>query len=83
MSLLSALSISGSALAAQQAALQVTSNNIANASDPNYAVEDVNLTPAFDTNENGQYIGTGVDIQSITRQVDESLVTTRACVKLA
>ena len=73
MSLLGTLSIAGSALAAQQAALQVTSNNIANASDPNYSNEVVDLTPAFDTNENGQYIGSGVDIADIQRQVDESL----------
>jgi flagellar hook-associated protein FlgK len=36
MSLIGVLNIAASALQAQQAALQVTSNNLANAADPNY-----------------------------------------------
>src|SRR5580692_6381548 len=74
MSLNGALNIGGSALSTAQAALQVTGNNIANVGNPNYTREvgvvsdtpDQQLTP-------GMYIGTGVDLSSIQRQVDESL----------
>ena len=46
MSLMGILNIGGSALQAQQAALQVTSNNLANAADPNYAEETAEYEPS-------------------------------------
>src|ERR1700722_8509154 len=74
MSLYGILNIGGSALAAQQAALQVTGNNLANAADPNYDVEVVNESPSPDVPGAGnQLLGSGVSIDSIQRQVDTAL----------
>jgi flagellar hook-associated protein 1 FlgK len=74
MSLNGALNIGGSALATSQAALQVTGNNIANVGNPNYSreVSVVSDTPAQEISP-GLFIGTGVDLSAIERQVDESL----------
>ena len=73
-SLNGALSIAGNSLAIEQAALSVTSNNIANAADPNYARETVATSPGIDTQVSpGIFIGTGVDLTDVQRQVDESL----------
>jgi len=74
MSLISALNIGGSALAASQLQLQTTGNNIANASNPNYTRETTNLSARPDQQiEPGVYVGTGVDVSSIQRQVDTAL----------
>ncbi len=74
MSLFGALSLGGSSLAAQQAGLQVTGNNIANAGTPGYTREVANLIPgASQQVAPGQYQGTGVDVSSIQRQADEAL----------
>jgi flagellar hook-associated protein 1 FlgK len=74
MSLIGALNTSKSALVAQQMAISVTSNNIANASDPNYTREVANTTPGVDTNlGNGITIGSGIDLQSVSRQIDQAL----------
>jgi flagellar hook-associated protein 1 FlgK len=68
------LNLAGSALAVQQAALQTTSNNISNAGNANYTREVANLTPAPDEQlQPGVSIGTGVDLTSISRQIDEAL----------
>jgi flagellar hook-associated protein 1 len=74
MSLSGALNIGSSALATSQAALQVTGNNIANVGNPNYSreVSVVSDNPAQEI-ASGVYIGTGVDLSAIQRQVDESL----------
>jgi flagellar hook-associated protein 1 len=74
MSLNGALNIGSSALQTAQAALQVTGNNVSNLGNANYSREvavttdlpDQQLTP-------GVYIGTGVDLSSIQRQVSESI----------
>ncbi len=74
MSLFAALNIGQNALATQQAALQVTGNNISNAGDPNYARETVDQSPAPDQQLTTQIsVGTGVVLDSIQRQVDEAL----------
>jgi flagellar hook-associated protein 1 FlgK len=74
MSLISALNISKSALVTQQAAISVTSNNIANSSDPNYAREVANTSPGVGTNlGNGITIGSGIDLTSVSRQIDQAL----------
>jgi flagellar hook-associated protein 1 FlgK len=67
------LSTSVSGLLAFQKALNVTSNNISNVATPGYSVENANFTEqpgqAFSTG----YIGSGVNVQSVTRAYDELL----------
>ena len=67
------LSTSVSGLLAFQQALNVTSNNIANASTPGYSVETANLTEAPGQSTGIGFIGSGVDVQSITRTYNEYL----------
>jgi len=67
------LSTSVSGLLAFQQALDVTSNNIANASTPGYSVETANLAEALGQATNVGFIGSGVDVQSITRNYNEYL----------
>jgi flagellar hook-associated protein 1 FlgK len=64
-------SISTSALQAFQQAIAVTSNNIANANTPGYAEENIILSAALPQGANGVAIGDGVDVQGVTRSVDE------------
>jgi flagellar hook-associated protein 1 FlgK len=74
MSLISALNIGGSALAASQLQLQTTGNNIANASNPNYVRESAQTSANPDQQiQPGIFVGTGVDVSSIQRQVDTAL----------
>jgi len=74
LSLFGALSLGSSSLAAQQAALQVTGNNIANAGTQGYTREVTNLAPmGSDEVAPGQTTGDGVTVSSIQRQVDEAL----------
>ena len=67
------LSTSVSGLLAFQRALDVTSNNIANASTPGYSVEQANLAENRAQGTASGYIGTGVNVQSVTRAYDELL----------
>jgi flagellar hook-associated protein 1 FlgK len=67
------LSTSVSGLLAFQQALDVTSNNIANASTPGYSVETANLTEAPGQSTGIGFVGSGVDVQSITRSYNEYL----------
>jgi flagellar hook-associated protein 1 FlgK len=67
------LSTSVSGLLAFQQALDVTSNNIANASTPGYSVETANLVEAPGQSTGIGFIGSGVDVQSITRTYNEFL----------
>jgi flagellar hook-associated protein 1 FlgK len=74
MSLFGTLNIGQNALATQQLALQVTGNNISNAGDASYADETVVQAPGPDQQLTpGISVGTGVDLVSIQRQVDETL----------
>src|SRR6478735_4130712 len=74
MSLIGALNIGRSALTVNQAALQVTGNNIANAGNPNYTRQVANTVPSPDQPiGQGIAIGTGIDLSSIQRQIDEAL----------
>ena len=74
MSLLGTLQVGQSALAVQQAALQVTGNNIANAGNADYTRQVANLSPSPDQKlQPGMFIGTGVDLTGIKRQVDDAL----------
>jgi flagellar hook-associated protein 1 FlgK len=67
------LSTSVSGLLAFQQALDVTSNNIANASTPGYSVETANLAEAPGQFTGVGFVGSGVDVQSITRSYNEYL----------
>jgi flagellar hook-associated protein 1 FlgK len=74
MSLVGTLNIGRTALTANQAALQVTGNNIANAGNADYTRQVVTMTPSADQNIGpGLTVGTGVDLTSIQRQIDEAL----------
>jgi flagellar hook-associated protein 1 len=74
MSLISALNIGKSALATHQAAIQVTSNNIANAGNPDYTRQVMKLAPSGDVpSSSGVLIGTGVQVASLARQIDDAL----------
>ena len=67
------LSTSVSGLLAFQQALDVTSNNISNASTPGYSVETANLAEAPGQQTTAGFVGNGVDVQSITRTFNEFL----------
>jgi len=74
MSLMGALNVGKSALAVTQAQLQVTGNNIANAGNADYTRQVAAASSSKDQILSGsQFIGTGVNLQSITRQIDEAL----------
>jgi len=74
MSLLGALQVGKSALAVSQAGLQVTGNNIANAGNADYTRQVAQVSPSKDRQiQPGMFIGTGVDLTGIRRQIDEAL----------
>jgi flagellar hook-associated protein 1 len=64
-------------MAAQQSALQVVSHNVANANTDGYSVQraDLKTTEPFTNPAGAGQIGTGVNVQSITRSRDEFLDT--------
>jgi len=67
------LSTSVSGLLAFQRALDVTSNNVANAATPGYSVERTNFAENQAQATASGYIGSGVTVQSVTRSYDELL----------
>jgi flagellar hook-associated protein 1 len=67
------LSTSVSGLLAFQRALDVTSNNVANAATPGYSRETVNFAEQPGQATPSGFIGSGVAIQSVTRSYDELL----------
>jgi flagellar hook-associated protein 1 FlgK len=74
MSLYGTLSIGKTALAVSQAQLQVTGNNIANAGNADYTRQTAQVSTAKDQQlRPGVFMGTGVNLQSIRRQIDEAL----------
>ena len=74
MSLIAALNISKSALAVQQAAMQVTSNNVANAGSAEYTRQVARTVPVTDSQfKPGVFMGNGVNLIAIERQIDEAL----------
>ncbi|MEM1354264.1 MAG: flagellar hook-associated protein FlgK [Planctomycetota bacterium] len=74
MGLTSSLQIGRSGLLTSQAALQVAGNNLANLTTEGYHRTDAKIT-AVRAHEirNGVFIGQGVQLTAITRQVDEAL----------
>ncbi len=70
------LDIAGRALAAQQLAIEVSGNNLANATTPGYRRETANLveSPPFpDPALSGQPMGTGVSVSTVTRATNAFL----------
>jgi flagellar hook-associated protein 1 len=78
MSASSLMSIGSSALAANYAALQTTSNNIANANVAGYSRQQVQLVPALSQNVGWGYVGSGVNVTSVTRAYDSFLTANAA-----
>ncbi len=74
MSLTGALQIGRSTLTASQAALQVAGNNMANAATQGFHRRSVHLSPVRgEIIGRGQYIGQGVNLSSIRREIDIAL----------
>lgn len=74
MSLIGTLNVAKSGLAVQQAALQVTGNNISNAANPDYTRQVSITQPNVDQQiGTGIFMGTGINLTGIQRQVDEAL----------
>ena len=67
--------ISVSALRAFQAAINTTSNNIANASTPGYDVETANLAEAVPQANGTATVGSGVDVSGVTRAFSQAATT--------
>ena len=76
MSLIGALNVGKSALAVQQAAIQVTGNNIANAGSADFTRQTASITTSKDRQLGpGVFIGTGVNLDNVRRQIDEALTS--------
>ena len=68
-----ALSVATGALSAQEAAIEVANNNIANANTPGYNREIVDLSAAGSTDSQGVSIGDGVLVNGVTTVRDQLL----------
>ena len=74
MSLSGALQIGRSGLLASQAAIEVTGNNLANVGTRGYHRQTIELAPdGVSKIRDGLFRGRGVQIESITRQINEAL----------
>jgi flagellar hook-associated protein 1 FlgK len=74
MSLIGALNIGKSAMAVSQAAIQTTGNNISNAGNADYTRQVSSIAPNRDQQiQSGIFLGTGVNLASVQRQIDEAL----------
>ena len=74
MSLNGALQVGRSAILASQTAIGIAGNNMANAATPGYHRQRVGILPArSEAIGRGQFVGTGVQLGSITRQIDVAL----------
>src|SRR5208337_1714276 len=73
MSLSSSIQMAAGALQANDVALQVVGQNIANANTPGYLREVTNFVPGPTQTDGALVQGTGVEVQSITQQVDTFL----------
>jgi flagellar hook-associated protein 1 FlgK len=73
MGLTAALYGAGTALDVYAAGIQVAGNNIANANDPKFIREVLQLTPSFPVQQNGLIIGSGVTANGVKQQVDQFL----------
>lgn len=77
MSLSAAFQIGRSALTASQVGLQVAGNNMANAATPGYSRQVMFLQPVRPDGSGRVFVGRGVQIQDVRRQVDEALQNRR------
>lgn len=74
MGLTSSLHIGRSGLLSAQAAIQTAGNNLANISTEGYHRNDITLSAVRSSElQRGIFLGNGVQISSVTRQVDEAL----------
>ncbi len=74
MGLSSSLQIGRTGLLAQQTALEATGNNLANMATPGYKRQRVELSAVGDRRiAGGNFVGQGVQINAITRQVSEAI----------
>lgn len=73
MSLFGSLQLAGNALRAQQIALQVVGQNIANANTPGYSRSEVEFQPAPTQRLGRLLLGLGVQIKGISQQIDQLL----------
>ena len=73
MSLFGSIQMAGNTLQANDIGLQVVGQNIANANTPGYIREKLNLTPGATQQIGGLAIGTGVQVQSISQEIDKYL----------
>src|SRR5690554_5415049 len=67
------LQIGISGLRASQAALTVTGHNITNANTEGYSRQEINLSTNSSHLQSGNWVGTGVNIDSVTRVYDKFL----------
>lgn len=70
MGLNAALSAAGTALDVYSAGIQVAGNNIANANDPNYIRETLQLAPSYPVQQNGLILGSGVTATGVKQLID-------------
>lgn len=70
---MSILSTAYSALNAYQLGLQVTGNNLVNAETQGYTRQSITFTPGTSNYYGGSYVGSGVEVTSIYRNVDQFL----------
>jgi flagellar hook-associated protein 1 len=73
MSLSGSIQLAATALRANDIALQVVGQNIANANTPGYLRETANFIPGPTQSDGALVQGTGVEIVSVTQQVDKFL----------
>jgi len=69
----SAIEIGRSAITASQAGIQVTSNNLANIATRGFARRSVSLQPSRGLREGSVFLGQGVNLADVRRQVSESV----------
>src|SRR5262245_14815504 len=68
-----AIASAGTALDVFTAGIQVAGNNVANANDPNYIRETLELDPSFPVQQGGLIIGSGVSALGVRQQIDQYL----------
>ena len=74
MSLIGALNAGQTGLSVSQASIQTTGNNISNSGNADYVRERTDQSPASDQQiQKGVFVGTGVNLTDIKRQIDEAL----------
>jgi len=73
MSLMGSIRMAGNTLRADQIAMQVVGQNIANANTPGYIREEVVLSPAPTQQLGGLLLGMGVEVQAVVQKIDHFL----------